>query len=76
MLMDAGMQKVLFGEPPCEETEATSAVFYSITSTQVLLYFLFVYNKKVPWMDIHSLEAKDLFLFLFSNEIFVPKEWM
>lgn len=40
VLMDAVMQKVLFGEPPCDETEATTALFYSITSTQVMLYFL------------------------------------
>lgn len=32
--IESSVQKVLFGEPPCEETEATSAVFYSITSTQ------------------------------------------
>jgi len=40
MVNDLAMQKVLFGEPPCDETEATSALFYSITSTQVFLALL------------------------------------
>jgi hypothetical protein len=48
-----------FGEPPSEETGAISALFYSTSNSQVLLYFPFVYNKKVPCMDMHSLEAKD-----------------
>jgi len=34
------VQKLLFGEPPCDETEATSALFYSISSTQVLLHLI------------------------------------
>ncbi|KAG0562729.1 hypothetical protein KC19_9G167800 [Ceratodon purpureus] len=32
--IESSVQKVLFGEPPCDETEATTALFYGITSTQ------------------------------------------
>ncbi len=64
------LQKVLFDEAICEENQATTALLYSISSTQVLLYMHFSSNGSFVLDNLVALKtcclevAQLLFIFL------------
>ncbi len=64
------LQKVLFDEAICEENQATTALLYSISSTQVLLYMHFSSNGSFVLDSLVALKtcclevAQLLFIFL------------
>jgi hypothetical protein len=64
------IQKVLFDEAICEENQATTALLYSISSTQVLLYMHFSSNGSFVLDNLVALKicclevAQLLFIFL------------
>jgi hypothetical protein len=63
------LQKVLFDEAICEENQATTALLYSISSTQVLFYMHFSSNGNFVLDNSVSLTcclevAQLLFIFL------------
>lgn len=52
-LLNNSTQEVLWDEPPIAEYEATCALFYSISSTQVNIRMIIIFSPKIIWFQFN-----------------------